>query len=174
MAIPGRVGYQCSNFYRQLLEKHEIIDPNYYIDDKGKAHYLFGSKKDKDGAPLAPELLEARRREAIRSRKPKAKKRKRYTGSESDEEDYDVDDEDDSGTFHCGSWNTTKRTRGRNTSDSQAEEDSSAADEARLANPLPGFVDPITLEEVVKPAISPYGHVMRFVFYSSLNLPTLT
>jgi hypothetical protein len=27
-------------------------------------------------------------------------------------------------------------------------------------NPLPGFIDPITLETVVTPAISPYGHVM--------------
>eukprot|EP00798_Chlamydomonas_sp_ICE-L_P023727 gene23727-9280_t len=27
-------------------------------------------------------------------------------------------------------------------------------------NPLPGFIDPITLEPVVNPAISPYGHVM--------------
>jgi hypothetical protein len=29
-------------------------------------------------------------------------------------------------------------------------------------NPLPNFVDPITLEEVIKPAISPYGHVMSY------------
>jgi hypothetical protein len=29
-------------------------------------------------------------------------------------------------------------------------------------NPLPGFIDPITLEAVVKPAISPYGHVMGY------------
>jgi hypothetical protein len=27
-------------------------------------------------------------------------------------------------------------------------------------NPLPDFMDPITLEQVVAPAISPYGHVM--------------
>jgi hypothetical protein len=30
------------------------------------------------------------------------------------------------------------------------------------SNPLPGFIDPITLDEVVKPAISPYGHVMGY------------
>ena len=29
-------------------------------------------------------------------------------------------------------------------------------------NPLPGFVDPVTLCEVVRPAISPYGHVMAY------------
>ena len=27
-------------------------------------------------------------------------------------------------------------------------------------NPLPGFIDPITLQPVVNPAISPHGHVM--------------
>ena len=27
-------------------------------------------------------------------------------------------------------------------------------------NPLPDYLDPITLEPVVTPAISPYGHVM--------------
>jgi hypothetical protein len=32
--------------------------------------------------------------------------------------------------------------------------------EKQYDNPLPGYIDPITLEEVVQPAISPYGHVM--------------
>lgn len=27
---------------------------------------------------------------------------------------------------------------------------------------MPGFIDPVTLEEVEKPAISPYGHVMSY------------
>lgn len=27
-------------------------------------------------------------------------------------------------------------------------------------NPLPGYIDPITLEPVVTPAMSPHGHVM--------------
>lgn len=34
------------------------------------------------------------------------------------------------------------------------------AAELDAANPLPDRVDPITLEPVVSPAISPYGHVM--------------
>lgn len=45
MAIPGRVGYQCSNFYRQLIESGEIKDDNYVIDEKGKAHFIRKSKK---------------------------------------------------------------------------------------------------------------------------------
>jgi len=32
----------------------------------------------------------------------------------------------------------------------------------KFYNPLPGFMDPITQEEVVKPAISPLGYVMGY------------
>ena len=30
-------------------------------------------------------------------------------------------------------------------------------------NPLPNFIDPVTHERIVRPAISPYGHVMGYV-----------
>jgi hypothetical protein len=43
MAIPGRVGYQCSNFYRHLIEKNIVQDPNYVLDEKGKAHFVFSN-----------------------------------------------------------------------------------------------------------------------------------
>ena len=33
-------------------------------------------------------------------------------------------------------------------------------DAADGSNPLPSLIDPITLEPVVTPAISPFGHVM--------------
>lgn len=38
--IPGRVGYQCSNMYRKLIERGEIQDPNYVLDSNGKARFL--------------------------------------------------------------------------------------------------------------------------------------
>ncbi|KAG1056451.1 hypothetical protein G6F43_001668 [Rhizopus delemar] len=44
IAIPGRVGYQCSNYYRFLIESGQIQDPNYVIDSNGKARYLFDKK----------------------------------------------------------------------------------------------------------------------------------
>ena len=55
MGIPGRVGYQCSNFYRHLIETKKIVDENYIIDDKGKAHFVFKGgrrktwKRDENG-----------------------------------------------------------------------------------------------------------------------------
>lgn len=33
-------------------------------------------------------------------------------------------------------------------------------------NPLPDFIDAITLEEVIRPAISPYGHVLGYDTWS--------
>lgn len=49
IAIPGRVGYQCSNYYRLLIQTGQVHDPNYVVDDKGKVHYLF-EKRNADGA----------------------------------------------------------------------------------------------------------------------------
>jgi hypothetical protein len=84
-----------------------------------------------------------------------AKKRKRLRDSEEDD-DNDSDYEDNSGNY--STWKTTKRTRGTSFAKSALEDNTVLSEIA--SNPLPGFVDPITLEEVVKPAISKYGHVM--------------
>mmetsp|Transcript_18811 Transcript_18811/g.36883 ORF Transcript_18811/g.36883 Transcript_18811/m.36883 type:complete len:1026 (+) Transcript_18811:119-3196(+) len=40
MKIPGRVGYQCSNFYRKLVSMGKVIDPNYQIDEQGKLKFV--------------------------------------------------------------------------------------------------------------------------------------
>ncbi|KAJ2639803.1 hypothetical protein GGF44_002642, partial [Coemansia sp. RSA 1694] len=53
MTISGRVGYQCSNYYRYLVENRLINDPNYVLDEKGKAHFLFTTKKkNPDGTAM--------------------------------------------------------------------------------------------------------------------------
>ena len=39
-------------------------------------------------------------------------------------------------------------------------------------NPLPQMLDPITLEPVVAPAISPYGHVMGMATWKARGTPT--
>ena len=40
MGVSGRVGYQCSNFYRKLVEKGDIKDPNYVLGKDGKYRFL--------------------------------------------------------------------------------------------------------------------------------------
>jgi hypothetical protein len=39
LAIPGRVGYQCSNFYRLLVSNGEMTDSQYVRGDDGKLHH---------------------------------------------------------------------------------------------------------------------------------------
>ncbi|KAF7721930.1 hypothetical protein EC973_003918 [Apophysomyces ossiformis] len=266
MKIPGRVGYQCSNFYRLLVETKQIHDPNYVLDERGKAHYLFDKKnangqiqktfrthsKHSSGLNLSDDA-EASTSKSIRTRaksksdgvstgvtsntnanegsagaaacmsegtsaaeEPKrrrttragAGRRRRRWGSSSDTgSDQESDglagyDDDRSGSFtmrtnsFCEDGGDTenaetsgqRRSKRRRrptaaavaagladastvlwkneTSEKEEEEKSSSGQEEEetpnTTNPLPGFIDPITLEEVVKPAISKYGHVMGY------------
>ena len=57
MGVSGRVGYQCSNFYRKLVEKGDIKDPNYVLGKDGK--YRFLHKKGKNfGKPKRPRIVD--------------------------------------------------------------------------------------------------------------------
>lgn len=198
MKIPGRVGYQCSNFYRLLVETGEINDPNYVLDEKGKAHYLF-DKKTADGQvektfrthskhgtgrgsgiPSSSALSTTRstrsRRSPAADKKTSKKRKRRTRGWDSDDDDESSDGfedyNDNSGAY---TLRTSRVTRSRVSSEETRSTRASAAastnndddqdeleesDEEMDDNPLPGFIDPITLDEVVKPAISKYGHVM--------------
>ncbi|KAF9116625.1 hypothetical protein BGX27_001035 [Mortierella sp. AM989] len=214
MTIPGRVGYQCSNYYRLLVETNQIQDPNYVLDEKGKAHYLFdkkgangettkefrthnkhnmtGEREEKPVVvkvpkePKAPKLPKAPKepkppkapkipKEPKTSIAASRNKRKRRGGYNSDDSsDISEFDCDDSGSY-MAKWSTTKRTRtraavaigsssaaGGTGSDGGQEEEYEEEDDTDALNPLPGFIDPITLEVVEKPAISKYGHVMGY------------
>ncbi|CAO3669593.1 unnamed protein product [Umbelopsis ramanniana] len=196
MSIPGRVGYQCSNFYRLLVETKQIIDPNYVLDEKGKAHYLF-DKKNSNGqvektfrthskhggggntsaseSSPRPRSTRAKAAPAVNDKKSKKRKRRGNRWDSDDDESDDFEDyNDNSGTFTMSNWGTTKRTRTRastrattdvgseGSGEMDQDEDEYDSDAPDASNPLPGFVDPITLDEVVKPAISKYGHVMGY------------
>ncbi|KAJ2659494.1 hypothetical protein IW148_004227 [Coemansia sp. RSA 1199] len=265
MTIPGRVGYQCSNYYRYLVENRLIHDPNYMLDEKGKAHYLFTTKKknpdgtamrvfrkhrkphvrmsrekygysDSDdaiqsassvgkGGNLSADAMaaaiEAADRESTAKATPepsatvptqhrstaraatavrKRKRRGRYGGSSSDEDiiranEVELSDGDDGDTsdgdyqaattskrrcarrrgFDGGNSsgmdsisapalpNVESRTEsGVGSDESGPESDGAGNADADPSNPLADLIDPITLEPVIKPAISPYGHVMGY------------
>ena len=44
ISIPGRVGYQCSNYYRSLVKNGVVQDENYMLDDKGELRFNFKNK----------------------------------------------------------------------------------------------------------------------------------
>jgi hypothetical protein len=58
-AIPGRVGYQCSNFYRLLIMHGEVEDPRYQFDENGKLRYL------SQGKSLLPRSSNAGRKRVV-------------------------------------------------------------------------------------------------------------
>lgn len=130
MAIAGRVGYQCSNYYRGCIKNGSIVDPNYLVDEKGALHYLFGKKEGGNGV-----VRKHNKKGGEGKRKRKAKV------VEDGEEVYDAGEAvDDAGSA------PRTRTRGH-----VIDQENGLVD-----NPLPGFIDPITLDQVVRPTISPY------------------
>ncbi|KAL0077084.1 hypothetical protein F4703DRAFT_1961411, partial [Phycomyces blakesleeanus] len=207
--IPGRVGYQCSNYYRLLVETKKIKDPNYVIDERGKSHYLFDKKtstghiekgfrthnkpaesvSDESESVTSPKpstssistslATSSNIKRITRSTAPpvdltQKKKRRRAlydteseteTSSSEEEQDSDDYDEDSSSYTWKASFDTKKHKRNDNNEDEDDNNDEDEDDEDGSVaenHPLPGFIDPITLEEVVKPALSKYGHVMGY------------
>lgn len=141
------MGYQCSNFYRFLIQQGKIKDPNYVMDDKGKVHYLFSKGVRKTAQRVASGDFPDQQRSESPPKKKQAKRKKKCGLANLPHSHFDRDDNDDGdsddGTYHYSS---------------KATEELLA--KKKEANPLPGFIDPISAEEVEDPYISPYGHVM--------------
>ncbi|KAH0789065.1 Myb-like DNA-binding domain containing protein [Histomonas meleagridis] len=58
--LRGRLGYQCSNFYRQLIRDGKIKDSRYSTESDGKLHFSRGST-----APAPPESIRILENEAF-------------------------------------------------------------------------------------------------------------
>ncbi|KNC84109.1 hypothetical protein SARC_03674 [Sphaeroforma arctica JP610] len=157
--IPGRVGYQCSNFYRSLLKKKELVDPRYYLNEKGEPKLV----KNRERHELNVQAKRTGKAPVLRdeqSSSQPAKKKARGTsgtvkrvGSSRRAKTESSDDDDDEAEYKAR--HTTRRLRFMN---GELNEE----DKAENENPLPGFLDGITLSEVVMPAMSPSGHVLSY------------
>ena len=182
ISIPGRVGYQCSNYYRSLVKNGVVQDENYMLDDKGELRFNFknkgfdrttiGSKPAKIKAPPKPKKPKMRPPPKIK--KPKLKKPKKEPKSKKKKDQGDDDTKGDK-TFRCSvktgeirrsSRNAGKEKRrytdGGEGEDDDNEDDDNEDDEGPPVLP-PGFLDPITRMQIEEPAaISPYGHVAGY------------
>jgi len=187
--IPGRVGYQCSNYWRGLVKDGDVVDPNYAFDGK-KLHFKRNTKsfrirdeyrkfavtikRDASGVwtnlpqkhPRHPTPEYCREVElalsgTVYSSSGTKRKRKTKSSGGSDEDAPPASKrrrrnnrrrrggDDDDEAFHC-SVSTA----------AQSKED----DE----NPMADFVDIMTGTAVVRPAISPYGHVLGYETWTML------
>ncbi|KAJ3096830.1 adenylate kinase [Phlyctochytrium planicorne] len=177
MAIPGRVGYQCSNFYRTLIKSGEIKDPNYIVEN-GNLRYAFQGKtgtyfrvhkSSHDDFEEQEECVGADGEIDVvappkPNRKRASKKKVEVQVPKAAERDSDYDSVDDD----------VKPTKKKKLTADDRDADYpivvgrkermewNLKYSERFENPLPGFVDPITLDEVVRPTISPFGHVMSY------------
>jgi hypothetical protein len=174
MAIPGRVGYQCSNFYRLLLEQGRIADDRYVFDDQGKAHMRRGdgtvrgaagrsgaalnanptsaananaNTANTAAAPLVAAGLALKKRAASASASasaPPPKKMQKRANAKKSK--------------------ARKAVQEKEAEKEAAEKEKEAALDRALAaqNPLPGVTDAITQIEVRRPAMSPDGHVLGY------------
>ncbi|CAL6364680.1 unnamed protein product [Bathycoccus prasinos] len=184
ISIPGRVGYQCSNYYRSLVKNGVVQDENYMLDDKGELRFNFknkgfdrttiGTKPAKVKPPPKPKKPKMRPPPKIKA--PKMKKTKK----EPKKKKKDEGDDDTKGdkTFRCSvktgeirrsSRNSGKEKRkysdggeGEDNEDEDNEDDEDGDDEGPPVLPA-GFLDPITRMQIEEPAaISPYGHVAGY------------
>ena len=185
--IPGRVGYQCANFYRKLLSEGVVKDSSYYKDSWGKWHYRFSNgggnvAKKRAAAKIEDDDDQQQQQqeeedeveaqdEIVIPKKPdpKSTKKKAKKGSSSGNskqksrksQQSDVSNDEDDGGDRENVLNREKVdeivTISRSMFKTKSSEEQFSPD-----NPLPGYIDPITLEEVKRPAISPYGHVMGY------------
>jgi len=178
MKIPGRVGYQCSNYYRDLVKKKIIHDPNYFWDGKklhfkrgvkaGKSKTLFEAlrwynftvKEDKSGVwkknsrhPKAPKLTEEEAAAYAANAAPAPS-----SGSEAPNKKRK---------------RKAKGTRGARKKRKAEDEDFDFCTSAKKRdteddNPIPEFIDPIDGAPVQVPAISPYGHVCGYANWTKI------
>lgn len=128
-ALPGRVGYQCSNFYRKLVEQGEITDPNYV---RGPDGVLRHTSRIKNG--IKPKLTAGKVTKKHRIVQPNEIRSLVLV--------YGDDFEAKKETKMYNEYKEEKRPL-------------SMYERYALDNPIPGWSDPLTGEIMQVPTISP-------------------
>ena len=176
-AIPGRVGYQCSNYYRSLITQNKLEDENYQLDDQGKLRFNFKNKgftRDEDGrmkkapavpkAPRVPKAPKAPKDNTKALEKKRAAEAKKKAKAEA-KAARDAEKEDK--TFRSSCKFDTIRRSGR-ANGTKKYSDGDASEDEDLGPVLPGFMDPLTRMPIEEPAISPYGHVCGYEIWCKI------
>jgi len=187
--IPGRVGYQCSNYYRKLVKHYKIWDPNYWFDGK-KLYFKRGQERNEAWVQYAFTVLED---DSGVFGKPPAQHPKCPSALPSPEEIKRIasngfSTEPPEGFNLKQSRTNTKRKsrkriapsvrrnrkRIRTSRDSDSDCDIRSRTAAELeALPaggaaMPKFTDPFTKCLITSPAISPYGHVCEYDMWTKV------
>ena len=143
-AIPGRVGYQCSNFYRKLIKDGVVKDELYKQGQDGRLHF-----KERQSYHKKPWFeargLDINQKPEIEADQTTTKKRVRKTRKASDEDSMSDEDVNSSPSVPISKIKLVGFYQ------KMAEQ-----------NPLPDQCDFITGEAIKVPAISPDGSVLDY------------
>jgi len=135
------------------LNDPTIVDSIEQLDPKQICQLYW---KEKENILKARELYEV-----LHPRNEKKPKKKRRINSDTvrARQELDLNNEDSFRDSYTGVWSTIQRQeRYLKRLENSGEKASYIEDE----NPLPDYSDPITLQPVVVPAVSPYGHVAGY------------
>lgn len=154
------------------LNQPNIVDAVEALDPEHLCREYWAGKEDREraaaglhvanpsAAPRQPQAPSARSTGAVGGngggRRGGGRRRRAGNGSDSEDGGDPNGEEDDETQFMSNRWSAVSRTEryrqrcGNEGTAMDVDED----------NPVPDLIDPITLEPVVRPAISPYGHVM--------------
>ncbi|KAK9807622.1 hypothetical protein WJX72_004551 [[Myrmecia] bisecta] len=148
----------------EILEVIETLDPDHLCD------VYWEGKEDRQAAMQglpAPERAPRAERGASASgsgvKRTRAPKRRR--GESDEEEEEAMNEDEDECQYMTNRWSAVSRTERYR---KRCEADGDGGPVVDEKNPLPGLIDPITLEPVVTPAISPFGHVMGMATWKAV------
>jgi len=149
MQMPGRVGYQCSNYYRKLVQDGALKDPNYVIEE-GKLKFLRSADKEAllgNAASRPKKKKQAKVRSALPTM---ANAPQRHRGDVIRARDVDSE-------------------ASAHDSDQEVEMDEHDVDRVRRAASarpedlvLGDMKDAMTMLPMLEPAVSPLGHVLDY------------
>ena len=157
LTIPGRVGYQCSNFYRKLVEAGEIYDSRYIKGEDGNIHH---TSRMHDGKIVTKTSSKSGRKSTKQSGKrviePSKIRSLRLVFNDTEHPEPPKLTKITSAEF-VSQQNELRQQKIENTLQMK-----SRYDVWSLQNPLPNMIDDITGEVIRVPAISPDGYVLDY------------
>ena len=137
---------KCSNYYRKLVEIGKIKDSNYHLDEKGNVHHV--------GTKTRPIV-----------KINKLSEEEEFDEGEGEADDYEKEKDSGEGKEKYNGHRYITNVRNDPVIPGSNHLQSNEIPRSLCLfheNPLPGFIDTITRTEVIRPAISPYGHVLSY------------
>merc|ERR1712228_28321 len=160
--IAGRVGYVCSNYWRALIKNGDVKDLNYVQSTNNEKKLSFIKKSPLNFKRFAVTIINDKSKTFtnLPSKHPK---------HPSDEVCEQLCDAMNNQEVHAKNIKKRKNKKCEIMSDNdEIFECNHNEIEMKAENPMPSFIDVMTGNVVIEPAISPYGHVLGYQSWTTI------